>query len=101
MLAPLWGACYMAAAFGPTGAGWCPMSFLGSEGRKQLKLAARASAVGIEMVLAIAAGYFGGRWLDARFDTAPILAYIGLALGFLAGFKSLWTLARRTNLDTL
>ncbi len=77
------------------------MSLLGPEGRKQIKLATRVSAIGLEMVLAICAGYFGGRWLDARFDTAPVLAYIGLAVGLLAGFKSLWTLARRTNLDTL
>ncbi|MCZ7681994.1 MAG: AtpZ/AtpI family protein [Sandaracinaceae bacterium] len=77
------------------------MSLLGPEGKKQLKVATRVSAVGLEMVLAICAGYFGGRWLDGRFDSAPYLTYIGLALGLLAAFKALWTVARRTDLDTL
>jgi ATP synthase protein I len=77
------------------------MSLFGPEGKKQLKLATRVSAVGLEMVLAICVGYFGGRWLDGRFDTAPVLSYIGLVVGLLAGFKSLWTIARRTDLDTL
>lgn len=77
------------------------MSLLGPEGKKQLKIATRVSAVGLELVLAICAGYFGGRWLDGRFDTAPVLSYIGLALGLLAGFKALWTIARRTDLDSL
>lgn len=90
----------MAAAFGPTGFG-DPMSLLGSEGRKQLKLATRVSAIGLEMVIAICLGYFGGRWLDTRFDTSPLLTYIGLALGLVVGFKGLWTIARRTDLDTL
>jgi ATP synthase protein I len=77
------------------------MSLLGPDGKQQLRVATRFSAIGLEMGLAVCVGFFGGRWLDARFDTAPILTYIGLAVGLLAGFKSLWTLVRRTNLDTL
>jgi ATP synthase protein I len=77
------------------------MSLLGPDGKKQLKVATRYGAIGLEMGLAVCVGFFGGRWLDARFDTAPILTYIGLAVGLLAGFKSVWTLVRRTNLDTL
>lgn len=77
------------------------MSILGPEDRKQLKLATRVSAVGLEMVLAIVVGYFGGRWLDGRFDTAPYLAYVGLAVGLIAGFKALVTVAKKTDLDSL
>ncbi|HEY8432953.1 MAG TPA: AtpZ/AtpI family protein [Sandaracinaceae bacterium] len=77
------------------------MSLLGPEGKKQLKIASRVSAVGLEMVLATCVGYFGGSWLDDRFDTAPVLSYIGLAAGLLAAFKALWTVARRIDMDSL
>jgi F0F1-type ATP synthase assembly protein I len=69
--------------------------------KQQLKLATRVSAVGIEIVLAVLVGYFGGRWLDRHLDTTPYLAYLGLACGLFAGFKSLWTIGRRINLDRL
>jgi ATP synthase protein I len=77
------------------------MSLLGRDGRKQLKLATRMSAVGLEVAVALFVGYFGGRWLDGHFDTAPYLTYTGLLVGLIAGHKSLWTLARRTDLDRL
>ena len=74
---------------------------LGPEERKQLKLASRVSAVGIELVLAVCLGYFGGRWLDGRLDTAPLLAYLGLVLGMLAGFRGLWYAARPFDPDRI
>lgn len=77
------------------------MSLIGPEGKKQLKLASRASAVGIELVLAILAGYFAGSWADRRFDTAPVLTYVGLALGLLAAANAVWNVVRRTNFDRL
>ena len=55
------------------------MSLIGPEGRKQLKLAARFASVGFELVIAIVVGFFGGRWLDTTFETAPVLQYLGLA----------------------
>jgi ATP synthase protein I len=69
--------------------------------KKQLKLATRVSAVGLEMVLAVLVGYFGGRWLDGHFGTGPYLTYTGFVLGLIAAFKSLWTIARRIDLDRL
>ena len=77
------------------------MPLLGPDGRKQLKLASRVSAVGLELVFATCLGYFGGRWLDERFGTAPWLGWIGLAVGILAGFKGLWDFASRTDLDRI
>lgn len=70
------------------------MSLIGPEGRRQLQLAARFASAGLELAIAIVAGYFGGRWLDGRFGTAPYLAYVGLALGIVAGFRNLFSLAR-------
>ncbi|MDD2585154.1 MAG: AtpZ/AtpI family protein [Syntrophomonadaceae bacterium] len=39
---------------------------------------------------AIALGYFGGRWLDGRFDTEPWLTIIGFLLGVATGIKAMW-----------
>ncbi|UJR80089.1 F0F1 ATP synthase subunit [Sandaracinus amylolyticus] len=74
---------------------------MGPEQRKQLKTAGRVGSVGLELVIATMLGYFGGTWLDGKFGTSPILTYVGLALGIFAGFKGLYDLAKRTNLDEL
>lgn len=39
---------------------------------------------------AVAIGYFGGRWLDARFDTEPWLTVAGFMLGVATGIKAMW-----------
>jgi ATP synthase protein I len=70
------------------------MSLIGPEGRKQLQLAARFATAGLELALAIVVGFFGGGWLDGRFGTKPYLAYFGLLLGIIAGFRNLFMLAR-------
>lgn len=77
------------------------MTLFGPEQRKQLRQAQRVGAVGLEMVVATLVGYFGGRWLDGRFETTPYLTYVGLALGIAAGFKGLFDFARKTRLDEL
>ena len=75
------------------------MSLLGTEGREQMKVAGRVSAVGIELALATMLGYFGGRWLDDRLGTTPWFGFLGLALGLVAGFRGLYRIARRTKKD--
>ncbi len=52
-------------------------------------------------MLATLVGYFGGRWLDGRFDTAPTLTYLGLGLGLFAAGNALWTIAKKIDLDRL
>lgn len=39
---------------------------------------------------AIALGYFGGRWLDGRYDTGPWLSIAGMLLGMLTAGKMMW-----------
>jgi len=39
---------------------------------------------------AVALGYFGGRWLDTRFDTDPWLTVAGFLLGVATGIKVMW-----------
>jgi F0F1-type ATP synthase assembly protein I len=77
------------------------MPLLDPEGRAQMKTAGRVGAVGIEMAVAICIGFFGGRWLDGHFGTAPILQYVGLVLGIAAAFRGLIRLVRKTDLDKL
>jgi ATP synthase protein I len=69
------------------------MGLIGPESRKQLQLAARFAATGIELAIAIVVGYFGGRYLDGWLGTTPYLSYVGLILGIVAGFRNLFSLA--------
>jgi ATP synthase protein I len=76
------------------------MSLIGPEGRRQLQLAARFAAAGVELAIAIVVGYFGGRYLDAWLGSTPYLAYIGLVLGIVAGFRNLFSLAKTAQQNT-
>jgi ATP synthase protein I len=44
--------------------------------------------IGLEIVLCIALGFFGGRWLDEKLGTAPYLALLGFVFGLAAAIKS-------------
>jgi len=44
--------------------------------------------IGLEIVLSIAFGFFGGRWLDEKFGTAPYLGGLGFVFGLAAAIKS-------------
>lgn len=52
-------------------------------------------SIGIEMAAAIAIGFFGGRWLDGQFGTAPVLMWVGLGLGFVAAGRGLYRVAKK------
>jgi ATP synthase protein I len=45
--------------------------------------------LGIEIVLCLAFGFFGGRWLDGRFHTEPWLAALGFFFGAGAAVKAI------------
>ncbi len=70
--------------------------FLGPEARKQLASLGQVTTIGIEMAVSIAIGYFGGGWLDGKFGTSWI-KWVGLALGVVAGYRSLYRLTRKTQ----
>ncbi|HWQ73935.1 MAG TPA: AtpZ/AtpI family protein [Syntrophomonas sp.] len=57
---------------------------------------ADAMNLATSVAAAIALGYFGGRWLDGRFDTGPWLSVAGLLLGMLTAGKMMW---ERLNTD--
>ena len=45
-------------------------------------------AVGIEMGVSIFIGVFGGKWLDAHFETEPAFFWIGTVVGIGAAAKA-------------
>jgi len=53
-----------------------------------------AASVGIEVALAVTAGFFLGRWFDATFEMAPWGSVLWLAAGFGAAIKALVRTAR-------
>jgi F0F1-type ATP synthase assembly protein I len=44
--------------------------------------------------VAIASGYFGGRWLDRRWHTDPYLSIVGLLIGVAAAFRELYRVSK-------
>lgn len=70
---------------------------LGPEARKQMAALGGVATIGIEMAVSICVGYFGGRWLDGKFGTGPWLERIGFVFGVVAGYRSLYRLARQTQ----
>ena len=57
---------------------------------------AKYSAIGLEMVIAVAIGTISGIYLDRRFNTDPWLTVICMFLGFIAGLKNLFRLASKS-----
>ena len=55
--------------------------------------------VGIEVVLSVLVGLFGGSWLDRKLGTGPWLTLIGVAYGIAAAVRALYRAARRATKD--
>jgi hypothetical protein len=46
--------------------------------------------LGLEIALSVVFGFFGGRWLDARFGTGPWLSMLGFFFGCGAAGKAIY-----------
>ena len=57
-----------------------------------------ASIVGIQFPVAMAIGYFWGKWMDGVFGTEPWLTIIFSILGIIAGFVNLFRITLATGL---
>ena len=57
-----------------------------------------ASIVGIQFPVAMALGYFWGKWMDGVFGTEPWLTIIFSILGIIAGFVNLFRITLATGL---
>ena len=64
------------------------------DSKKMLAAASKYSSLGIFFGLAIVLGYFGGRWLDGKWNTTPWLSMVGLFIGIAAGFRELYRMAK-------
>jgi F0F1-type ATP synthase assembly protein I len=58
---------------------------------------AEASALGFMFPIAIALGYFWGRWMDGLFGTEPWLTWIFSGFGLIAAFVNLFRFAARAD----
>ncbi len=55
-------------------------------------------ALGIELLLSMGVGYYGGGWIDRKAGT-HVFAAIGFLLGGYAGFRALFRAAKRMERD--
>jgi F0F1-type ATP synthase assembly protein I len=55
----------------------------------QFKGSGRLPTLGLDMVLSVVFGLFGGRWLDGQLGAAPYLTIAGLIFGVLAAVRFL------------
>jgi ATP synthase protein I len=54
----------------------------------------RYGTVGLELVLSILVGYYGGGWIDARVHGHGFVTIFGVMVGVYAGFRSLYKAAK-------
>ncbi len=59
---------------------------------KQLALLTAIPAI---LIVAPLVGFFIGKWLDAKTETAPLFTILGLILGFAAAAKEIQVLIKR------
>ncbi len=57
-------------------------------------VAGSAGALGLEILLALAVGWFGGEYLDRKLGTAPWLQWFGLAVGIGAAINAMVRVTR-------
>src|SRR5215510_2262374 len=72
----------------------------GDDLRSDLKGLGDYGTVGLELVLSILVGFFGGRWLDGKLGTHGWLTMIGFLLGTFAGFRGLYRAAVKMRKET-
>jgi F0F1-type ATP synthase assembly protein I len=61
------------------------------------KSIASYSTVGLEFAGSVLFGLFFGRWLDGRFGTGQVLTFVGLGIGMLAGYRTVWRALKLAN----
>jgi F0F1-type ATP synthase assembly protein I len=64
------------------------------ETKNMWRVVGSAGAIGFEIAIAIAVGYFGGTFLDKKLGTKPWLMIFGLVAGVGAAIKALVRLTR-------
>ena len=57
--------------------------------RDEYKAVGSWGTLGLEIVLSVMIGFFGGRWLDAKLGATPWLSLVGFAVGCAAAGKAI------------
>lgn len=65
---------------------------------KGMKSYGKYGALGFELLISMAIGYYGGRWLDGKLGTR-FLALVGFLLGCYAGFRAIFKAAKEMERD--
>jgi ATP synthase protein I len=56
--------------------------------------------LGLEFVLSVVLGLYGGRWLDQKLGTTGgQMTIVGLVLGAIVGFRAIWRVAKQAERD--
>jgi len=67
---------------------------------KPWKAYGRYGSIGIELVLSILLGYYGGLWLDGKIGGGHgYITGLGFLIGVYAGFRSLFVVAKKMQRD--
>jgi ATP synthase protein I len=53
--------------------------------------------LGMEIVLSVAVGLFGGQWLDKKLHTGGVLTWVGFAYGLAAAGRAIYRAVRQSN----
>lgn len=53
--------------------------------------------LGLEIILSVALGLFGGQWLDKKLDTGGWLTWIGFAYGLAAAGRAIYRAMRKST----
>ncbi len=69
------------------------------KGKKGTGLGGMSLLMAVPGILLVAPlmGFFAGRWADSKFDTEPYLTVIGLALGFGAAAREIYSLVKKAQ----
>jgi ATP synthase protein I len=65
--------------------------------RDEYKAIGSYGTLGLEIVLAMLVGYFGGHWLDGKLGTDPYLSILGFCFGIGAAVKALARSIKQMN----
>jgi F0F1-type ATP synthase assembly protein I len=65
--------------------------------KQDWKSAGSYGTVGIEVILSVLVGFFGGYWLDGKLGTSPWLTLVGFTYGVAAAARALYRAARRAT----
>ena len=61
------------------------------------QLSSSYATVGLELVISILFGFFGGRWLDEKLHTHGWLTWLGFGFGVAAGFRAVYRAAMQAK----